>query len=156
MTDEKKKEFTRRLSQCNKSEMIVITYDIFYTYIEEAMELHNKDYAGYRRAVKKADEAVRELQQTLDFKYDLAKQLYGLYRYTREQLALAIALNQVKKLDQAKRVMDKLYDAWSQIAKEDDSQPVMQHTQQVYAGYTYGKNSLNEACTSENSRGFFV
>ena len=36
MTDEKKKEFTRRLAQCNASEMIVIQYDIFFTYLEDA------------------------------------------------------------------------------------------------------------------------
>ena len=38
MTDEKKKEFTRRLTQCNASEMIVIQYDIFFTYLDDALE----------------------------------------------------------------------------------------------------------------------
>ena len=38
MTDEKKKEFTRRLTQCNASEMIVIQYDIFFTYLDESLE----------------------------------------------------------------------------------------------------------------------
>ena len=32
MENELKKDFTRRLSQCNSGEMIVIIYDIFFAY----------------------------------------------------------------------------------------------------------------------------
>ena len=53
---------------------------------------------------------------------------------------------------------EKLYDAFAQIAAEDTCEPVMQHAQAVYAGYTYGKNSLNEELfvDSGQSRGFLV
>jgi len=54
--------------------------------------------------------------------------------------------------------MNKLYDAFSQIAKEDTSEPIMKNTETVYAGYTYGKNSLNEAAFdgTQSSRGFLA
>ena len=38
MTDEKKKEFTRRISEANPTEMVVILYDIALTYVEEGQE----------------------------------------------------------------------------------------------------------------------
>ena len=35
MENELKKDFTRRLSQCNSGEMIVIIYDIFFAYVDD-------------------------------------------------------------------------------------------------------------------------
>ena len=48
MTDEKKKEFTRRLTQCNASEMIVIQYEIFFTYLDDALEAYELGGEPYR------------------------------------------------------------------------------------------------------------
>ena len=42
MTQEKKQEFTRRLSCCNRGEMIVIMYDILMSYLDEALEAQEK------------------------------------------------------------------------------------------------------------------
>ena len=36
MEKEKITEFTRRISQCNKGGLIVVMYDIFFAYIEDA------------------------------------------------------------------------------------------------------------------------
>lgn len=35
-------------------------------------------------------------------------------------------------------------ESFEEIAKQDTSGPVMENSQQVYAGLTYGKGSLNE------------
>ena len=41
--------------------------------------------------------------------------------------------------------------------KEDPSAPLMRNTQQIYAGYTYGKNDLVETYQDfDTSRGFLV
>ena len=79
MTDEKKKEFTRRLTQCNASEMIVIQYEIFFTYLDDALDAYELGGEPYRMAIRHADAVLVRLQDSLDFKYDLAKQLYPLY-----------------------------------------------------------------------------
>lgn len=158
MTDDKKKEFTRRLSQCNASEMIVIQYDIFFTYLDDAAEAFELGGEPYKQAIRHADAVLVRLQESLDFKYDIAKQLYPLYNYSRTQLSLALATHKRKPISNARNVMNKLYDAFSKIAAEDNSEPLMKHTQAVYAGYTYGRNSLNEASVDEGngSRGFYV
>ena len=158
MTDEKKKEFTRRLTQCNASEMIVIQFEIFFTYLDDALEAYELGGEPYRMAIRHADAVLVRLQDSLDFKYDLAKQLYPLYTYSRRQIALALATHKKKPISNARNVMTKLYDAFAQIAAEDTTGPVMHNTETVYAGYTYGKHALNEATYDggSNSRGFLV
>ena len=158
MTDEKKKEFTRRLSQCNASEMIVIQYDIFFTYLDDALSAFEAGGEPFKEAIRHADAVLERLQGSLDFKYDLAKQLFPLYNYSRRQLALAQATHKKKPISNARNVMNKLYDAFAQIAAEDTSEPVMHNTQAVYAGYTYGRTSLNEALidSSQQNRGYFA
>ena len=158
MTDEKKKEFTRRLSQCNSSEMIVIQYDIFFTYLDDAEAAFEKGGAPSKQGIRHADAVLERLQDSLNFKYELAGQLYPLYNYSRRQLALAQATHKKKPVSNARNVMKKLYDAFAKIAAEDRSEPVMHNTQAVYAGYTYGRNALNEATidTSRQNRGFWA
>ena len=158
MTDEKKKEFTRRLAQCNASQMIVIEYDIFYAFLEDAFDAYEMGGVPFKQAIRSADEVLKRLQNALDFKYEIASQLYPLYNYSRRQLALAQATHKKKPISNARNVMKKLYDAFAQIAAEDTSEPVMHNAQTVYAGYTYGKNSLNEETFdgSASNRGFLA
>ena len=55
MTDEKKKEFTRRLAQCNSSEMIVIQYDIFFVYLDDALTAFEAGGEPFKQAIRHAD-----------------------------------------------------------------------------------------------------
>lgn len=60
-------------------------------------------------------------------------------------------------MEDAKRLMEKLYDGFVHVAEQDTSAPLMKNTQQVYAGYTYGRDDLVETCQDSNtSRGFLV
>ncbi|MBO5373503.1 MAG: flagellar protein FliS [Lachnospiraceae bacterium] len=158
MKEEQIKDFTRRISQCNKGEMIVIIYDILFAYMEDAKEsyaVHN--YEGFKLALKKAEKAVDELIKALSFRYDIAKDLYSLYVFAKESMAKAVIKNRLKEVEDARRVLYQLYEAFVEAAKQDHSEPLMKNTQQVYAGMTYGKNNLTETFQElETSRGFFA
>ena len=53
--------------------------------------------------------------------------------------------------------MRRLYDGFVQAAAQDMSAPLMKNTQQVYAGYTYGRDDLVETFDKpDRSRGFFA
>ena len=57
----------------------------------------------------------------------------------------------------AERLMRRLYDGFVQAAAQDMSAPLMKNTQQVYAGYTYGRDDLVETFDKpDRSRGFFA
>ena len=38
MTQEKKQELTRRLTYCNRGEMVVIMYDILFAYLDDGIQ----------------------------------------------------------------------------------------------------------------------
>ena len=157
MENSLKQEFTRRLSQCNNGEMIVIMYDIVFAYMDEAKDAYAvNSYEDYKAAVRKSQGAIDTLIGALNFKYDIAKDLHKLYVYAKNCLAKAIYQNRTDGLEEAEKILKRLYVAFCEAAKTDTSGPLMRNTQQVYAGMTYGRTNLNENCFEDNHRGFFV
>ena len=157
MENSLKQEFTRRISQCNRGEMIVIMYDIAFAYMDEAKQAHeNNQYEEYKQAIKRAQDTVDTLIKALDFKFEISKELHKLYVYAKNSLAKAIYQNRIDGIVDAEKVLKRLYASFCEAAKTDTSGPLMRNTQQVYAGMTYGRNSLNETCFEDNHRGFFV
>ena len=52
-------------------------------------------------------------------------------------------------------VITRLRDAYREVAAQDESTPVMENSQEVYAGLTYGRGSLTENMAYESTnRGF--
>lgn len=157
MDDSLKQEFTRRLSQCNSGEMIVIMYDIVFAYMEEAKAAHAvNSYEDYKAAVKKSQGAIDTLIGALNFKYPIAKDLHKLYVYAKNCLAKAIYQNRTDGIEEAEKILKRLYASFCEAAKTDTSGPLMRNTQKVYAGMTYGRTALNENCYDDNHRGFLV
>lgn len=157
MENSLKQEFTRRLSQCNRGEMIVIMYDIAFAYMDEARQCHETaQYEEYKKAIKRTQTTVDTLMQALDFKYEISRDLYKLYVYSKNCLSKSIYQNRLDGLDEAEKILKRLYTSFREVATSDTSEPIMRNTQQVYAGMTYGKNTLNENCYEDNHRGFFV
>lgn len=158
MTQEKKQEFTRRLTCCNRGEMIVIMYDILFAYLEDGIEAkENGDYQEFKCATGKAVQVVGRLMDDLDFSYEISGSLYAEYQFVKKLLAEAVYKNTSQCLWDAKRILKNLYDGFQEAARQDFSDPLMQHAQQVVAGMTYQKGSLTETLQgSESSRGFLA
>ena len=157
MEDSKKLDFQRRLSQCNRGEMIVIMYDILFAYLEDAGQAHDReDYESYKEALKKSQNALDMLMGALDFSYEISKELYRLYLTGKKHLTRAIYENRIDGIQDAMQILKPLYESFVQVAKTDTSAPLMRNTQQVYAGMTYGKTSLNETYETERNRGFLA
>lgn len=157
MNREIKQDFTRRLSQCNKGEMIIIMYDIFFAYSNDAkLAIDSQDRTELKMSIQKASKTLDELIGALDFHYEISKQLYTIYLYCKNELAKAIYENKKDKIAEAEGLMKSLYASFEEAARQDDSKPLMTNTQQVYAGMTYGRGQLNENYTNNNHRGFFA
>lgn len=157
MNNELKQDFTRRLSQCNQGGMIVIIYDIFFAYIDDAKKAwENSEREEFKTAIRNVQRTLDELMQALDMSYEIARTLYPLYAYCKEQLAKTLYENRLERFEEAESIMKKLYSSFVKVAELDTSEPIMSNTQQVYAGMTYGKGSLNENLVNDNNRGFIV
>lgn len=158
MKNQLKQDFTRRLSQCNAGGMIVIMYDILFAYMDDVKNAHMQGaHEEFKTAVRKTQNVLDELIKSLDFSYDLSKNLYSLYNYCKKELARTLYQNRLDGLEEADKVLRRLYDSFVEVAKQDTSEPMMRNTQQVYAGMTYGRGELNENYMDQDSqRGFLV
>ena len=158
MKAESVKIFTRRITSANKSEIIVIIYDI----IEENLALAKKalaegDRETYRNEIKQAISFVKELLVSLDMNYEVSKNLASLYIYVSRCLNFALVSGKKEEIEAAEKVLRKLGESFREVAKTDESKPVMENTQRVYAGITYGRGlDLDETLVAPvmESRGF--
>jgi flagellar protein FliS len=158
MTREQKQEFTRRISTSNRSGLVVVLYDMFFCYLEDAKTaVTEKNREQAKEAVEKAQKVLGQLADDLDFKYSLSYELYRLYLYAQRTLAMTLVRATTQSLDEVERVMRPLWEAFMEASKEDDSPVLMSNTQQVYAGMTYDRGELSENVEDGMlGRGFFA
>ena len=159
MTQTQKKEYTARVAQANRSELVVIIYELFFIAMDEAEQAFKKGKLEEGvKEIKRAEGFLQELMGSLDKRYEVAQNLMNLYRYVHEQLIFSVIRRKMVHADTVREVMGKLKDAFIEVAKEDDSAPVMENTQQLYAGLTYGKGALNEVLLSDDAdnRGYRI
>ncbi len=158
MTKELKQQFTLKISQANKTGLVVILYEMMLIYLEEAtLSYEKEDTALYRLSIKRARACLHELMASLHYEYAIAGNLLQLYTFADKQLTKADVRNNVKELDVVKTMMEKLHAAYEAVSEQDASPPLMANIQTVYAGLTYGRNQLTENLTDQgSSRGFRV
>ena len=159
MNQEQKREYTARVAQANRSELVVIIYELFLLAMDEADAAFAKgELSEGVSHIKRAEGFLQELMGSLDYRYAIAEELMRLYRYVYEQLIFSALRRKMVNGEIVREVMGKLKEAFIKVAKQDNSAPVMKNTQQVYAGLTYGKGSLNEVLLTGNdsNRGYRV
>lgn len=159
MDKQKMQQYTARITQANRTELTVIVFELAIEHIDSALEAYKAGDAGALEAdTKKAMRYVSELSSALNYSQVISYDLFQLYRYVKSQLARVAASRKPDGLEEAKRVLVGLKSAFEEVAKQDDSAPLMSNTQQLYAGLTYGKGTLNEVFVNENeaNRGYKV
>jgi len=157
MDKDKQINYTRRVSQANKTELVVISYDIMLDDISDAEAVLATDINEYRKNLKQAQRFLGELMRALDYQYELSKNLLQLYSYVQRILVASDISGTDKGLESAKNVISGLRKAFNEIAAQDSSGSVMENTQAIFAGLTYGRGSLNETDMNIGSnRGFLA
>ncbi len=156
MTNEQKKNFTMRISQSNRTELLVVLYDVCDCYLGEVETA--KDYEEMKDAVHHAETILRYFRNTLDFQYEIAHLLDNLYEFMLRSLSMCIVKKDTKEIPALRRILHNVSSAYEKLAEKDDSAPLMTHTQQIYEGLTYGRNRMGETATGGNleKRGFFA
>ena len=154
MKKEDRQQFTLRITQANSTELIVILYEMLLCYLTDAQQaLQEKeipegsapeDKDSFREAVRKARGCLNELMTSLNLKYEPAPELMRLYLFCIRRLALGEARRDSRFLEEIRRVIEPLAGAYREIAGQNSAGPVMNNSQTVYAGLTYGRNTLTE------------
>ena len=157
MTKELIQAYTARITQASKTELVVITYEILLSDIKEAQTaFEDGDISQYSKVLKHASIVINELMRSLDYQHEVSYNLMSLYIYVSKCVIDANHQKSTEFLEHAVIVIQKLMEGFKEISSQDMSGPVMQNTQQLYAGLTYGKGTLNEVYIDpkEHNRGF--
>jgi len=157
MKDTLKQEFTRRISVANSTDLIVVLYDMVLAYsddAEEALNLGNDN--EYYASISRMRNCINELMCSLHMEYDLAAALLSLYRYCIRKLSAAGIRKNMEAIDEIRAVIKPLRDSYAELAKTNTSGAVMENSETVIAGLTYGRNAVNENLVGNTNRGMLV
>ena len=157
MTQEQIQTYTLRVSQASPCELVVIMYDIILDDVKNAREAKVAgDEKQYQADLIHAGKLVNELMDSLDFSQAVSFRLMSLYIYVNKMLVKARISKKWDSLTDVELVIEKLRTGFDGIKGQDTNGPVMQNVQQVYAGLTYGKGTLNETYynAQDYNRGF--
>ena len=134
----------------SKGELLCITYELLL----EAIELGEKsqDVGERKRHIKKAIEIIQMLVGDLNFEYELSKELFRIYVYVQ---GLLVNAKKNEQLEEAYRLINKLYEGFKKVAEQEEAKkPSMENAEAIYAGFTYGKDSIHEISVGRENRGF--
>ena len=157
MTKEAKQEYTLRISQANKSAMVVIIYEMLLDYLADCREnLKKEDKTDFHDSIRKAVNCIRELSNSINYQMTTAGNLLSLNVFCIKELSGADLHCTEEGINNTELIMKKLYEACKEAGKHDDSAPIMNNSQTVYAGLTYGKESLVVNLGDTGNRGFTI
>ena len=166
MTKEQINSYTMRISQANTSALAVILYELVIAYIEEALENYgrlnqpgtNRDdgnvdceeemkewQESYDRSLVQAQNYLQELMSMSRMDSEVAADTMSLYLFISKQILMSRVKCQPVHLEECLTYLNRLHISFREMSKTDYDSPIMENTQQVYAGLTYGKGYLNES-----------
>ena len=155
MSKEKKQENTLKITQANKTQLIVILYEMALTYMEEAKEAYDKNNRKeFRQAISRIRGCINELMGSLRFEYELAIRILGLYMFITKELARAEVRMDYGHVANAENIIRELLKAYREVSFKDDSGPVMQNAQIVYSGLTYDRKDVLDSLSNNTNRGY--
>lgn len=154
--------FSYRISQANRTDLVVITLDMAIQYIKDAKE--DQDINSYRQNLRNAKRVIDLLVSSLDMSYDISSQLFDVYMVVERYIISASSrrpepegstAGYMRLLESCERMLTMLRKSFYEVSKMDDSTPLMQNTQQVYAGLTYSNGGgASEMLDAGANRGY--
>lgn len=141
MTKEQINEFSMRINQSNRTQIVVITYEIILKYLDTAKKsLNNDNIDDFVFNVKKARQFLNQLSSVLDFRYGIAKELMSIYMFANECLIASEVKRKDVNISTVISILSKLKYAFEEVSKQDTSKPLLS-SEKVYEGLTYGRNA---------------
>ncbi len=147
--------YVARIANATPLQLVIINYEVILDYLNAAEKsIKEKNKNDIKFNLNKARQFLKELRLSLDMSYSLAKYLMNLYIYVDQQICYCLVNEKQQHIQECRNVLEKLLISWKTIEnEEEDKTPLMENTQQLYAGLTYGKNGLEEY-VDNSKRGF--
>ncbi|MCL2253037.1 MAG: flagellar protein FliS [Lachnospiraceae bacterium] len=155
MSNEKKQEYTLKITQANKTQLIVILYEMALAYMNEAKEAFAaENHKEFRQSLSRTRGCINELIASLHFEYEIAIRILELYMFITKELARAEVRMSIENVDNAMKIIDNLLKAYRELSLKDQSLPIMENAQVVYSGLTYDRKSILDCLSNSTNRGF--
>ena len=107
------------LNTMTSGELLMLLYDELVKRLTIAeIELNSKNYEPFEAAVQRSDEIIRYLDETLDHKYAISKNLAQLYEYFTYQLGRVRIGRNAKVLQEVKNMVTELRDTFREADKK--------------------------------------
>ncbi len=156
MKDEKKQEFILRITTANSTGLVVILYDMFLEYMDELKE-SEPGSREFRNTIDYSRNVLLELMDSLNLSTEIGRNTYELYRFADRRLIMASIRGNIDRVPEAVSIMQRLRDAYAKSVEDDDSPALMQNSEVVYAGMTYGPGEVESVYSAAGSnRGFLA
>ncbi|MCR5250268.1 MAG: flagellar protein FliS [Lachnospiraceae bacterium] len=156
MKDELKQDYMLRISNANATALVVILYDMFDSYCDDAMEA-DPESEDFRLAIRHARGCLSELIESLNMEQEIARYTCQLYRFVERRLIMADIRRNQADIPRCIDMMKRLRNAYAEATKDDRSEALMRNTDVVYAGMTYGRSTVNtESAAVASNRGFLA
>lgn len=155
MKKESMQAYSKRITQANRTELVVITYEIIIEHIKNA-QISFENQEEFSNDLDQAQAFLKELMVSLDFEHQISYNLMSLYIFINKQLIEAKLKKSCEMLPRVQGMLESLLSSFREVSKQDNSAPLMQNTQKVYAGLTYGRDDVNEMslASDDRNRGF--
>ncbi|WP_352418314.1 flagellar export chaperone FliS [Proteiniborus sp.] len=82
------------------------------------LHIENKEIEKANNAIKRAQDIIMELNNTLDMNYEISNNLRSIYTFILEKLIDANIKKDVKFLDEALPLIEEIRDTWKEAMKE--------------------------------------
>lgn len=156
MESNEKVNWSARIVNATPAQLVLVIYELIFESIDEAIEhLKNKELSDFEKSLDRTRKLIMELTHDLKMQSAIEYDFLSLYLFTNKLLIQGYCRRDEQKLLEAKKILTTLYkglcEAEKKVPKEES---VMKNAQQVYAGFTYGKGTLNETISIDSNRGF--
>ncbi|NGM82315.1 flagellar export chaperone FliS [Paenibacillus sp. 7124] len=102
----------------NPAQLVIMLYDGAIRFVRTGLDaLKKQDFEKTSLNFGKAQTIVSELMSTLDFTYEISKNLYSLYEYTNHLLVEANIRKNEEKANEAIGYLTELRETWLQASK---------------------------------------
>lgn len=145
MTQEQMNVYKMRIAQAGVGELTVVMLEMEIQWIDEALQAYDKDLDTFTHCIGKAQAVQVELMTVLNMDNPIAADVYSVFAFINKQLIYAKIKRKPLDIKRCRDMLEKYHTSFAAIAKTDTAGPVMEGSEKVYAGLTYGTGGLVES-----------
>lgn len=146
MTTEEMNGYKMRITQAGIASLTLVMLEMEMQWIDEAVEAFDaQDIDSFTDYTGKAQSTQVELMNVLNMNNPVAADTYSVFAYINKMLIASKIKRQPQDLTRCREMLAKFYKSFQMIEHTDTAGPVIEHSEKVYAGLTYGAKGLVES-----------